>query len=255
MEIYPGDLADIHNFAKIYCSVKATKNFAELKSMASHKNYHRGPRSQMGPGMMYDRSNNFYIQDPDVWYRTSSSFNKNLSKMAYPSSDQIETSYIYIPNSGVSAIIGTRGSQIKHMMKMSGTRIIIPPVEKKVAASTSKRKVTIVGPPHCHYRAQFFIFNKMVSDGFLTGLDAPLEIELSVPSDLVGTIIGRQGQVVRELQLQTGVVIKIPKQSETNSSEETPIHIIGSYFSTVAAQVEIRSILSNALVRRNFRQK
>lgn len=75
----------------------------------------------------------------------------------------------------------------------------------------------------------------MVSDGFLTGLDAPLEIELSVPSDLVGSIIGRQGQVVRELQLQTGVVIKIPKQSETNSSEETPIHIIGSYFSTVVS--------------------
>lgn len=67
-----------------------------------------------------------------------------------------ETSYIYIPNSGVSAIIGTRGSQIKHMMKMSGTRIIIPPVEKKVAASTSKRKVTIVGPPHCHYRVISF---------------------------------------------------------------------------------------------------
>lgn len=46
----------------------------------------------------------------------------------------------------------------------------------------------------------------------------------------VGRIIGKGGQNVRDLQRQTGSVIKLPQQG-TTTSEETTVHILGPFFS------------------------
>lgn len=51
---------------------------------------------------------------------------------------------------------------------------------------------------------------------------------LSLPQ--VGRIIGKGGQNVRDLQRQTGSVIKLPQQGST-TSEETTVHIVGPFFS------------------------
>jgi len=59
----------------------------------------------------------------------------------------------------------------------------------------------------------------------------------------VGRIIGKGGQNVRELQRVTGSVIKLPEHAlapPSGGDEETPVHIIGPFYS-VQVSVYIRA--------------
>lgn len=46
----------------------------------------------------------------------------------------------------------------------------------------------------------------------------------------VGRIIGKGGANVRDLQRQTGSIIKLPQQGST-SADDTTVHITGTFFS------------------------
>ncbi|KAG0711986.1 hypothetical protein GWK47_019418 [Chionoecetes opilio] len=56
------------------------------------------------------------------------------------------------------------------------------------------------------------------------------EIERRLTNGTVGRIIGKGGQNVRDLQRQTGSVIKLPRQGSTTSEDPT-VHIVGPFFS------------------------
>ncbi|CAH1394680.1 unnamed protein product [Nezara viridula] len=130
--------------------------------------------------------------------------------------DAQETTYLYIPNNAVGAIIGTKGSHIRNMIRFSGASVKIAPLEGEKAsdaAQPAERKVTIVGSPESQWKAQYLIFEKMREEGFVSGSDdVRLTVEILVPSSQVGRIIGKGGQNVRELQRVTGSVIKLPEQ-------------------------------------------
>lgn len=114
----------------------------------------------------------------------------------------------------------------------------------------SERKVTILGNPEAQWKAQFMIFRKVGYEGF-SGPQGPqeatLRVEIMVPSAQVGRIIGKGGTVVREMQRNTRATIKLPEEN-TTESEETPVHIIGDFLSTQAAQRQIRALVSRATV-------
>lgn len=180
-----------------------------------------------------------------------------------------ETAYLYIPNAAVGAIIGTKGSHIRNIIKFSGSsvkiasaddepesgRSVSPPVggvggvgAQAVALSHQEgeavRRVTIVGAPEAQWKAQYLIFEKLREEGFSSGLeDVRLTVEIMVPSAQVGRIIGKGGQNVREIQRLTGAVIKLPEQG-TSTGEETSVHIIGPFYSTQSAQRKIRSMVT-----------
>ncbi|XP_059469565.1 insulin-like growth factor 2 mRNA-binding protein 2 isoform X2 [Neocloeon triangulifer] len=158
--------------------------------------------------------------------------------------DQQETVYLYIPNNAVGAIIGTKGSHIRNIIRFSGASVKIAALEEgKPVEQQPERKVTIVGTPEAQWKAQYLIFEKMREEGFVAGTeDVRLTIELHVPSAQVGRIIGKGGQNVRELQRITGGIIKLPEQASA-SGEETMVHIIGPFFSVQSAQRRIRSMI------------
>ena len=150
--------------------------------------------------------------------------------------DATETTFLYIPNNAVGAIIGTKGSHIRNIMRYSGASVKIASLEgdKPSEAQTVDRRVTVIGNPEAQWKAQYLIFEKMREEGFVTGTeDVRLTIEVFAPSSQVGRIIGKGGQNVRELQRVTGSVIKLPDQASSppHSDEETVIHIIGPFFS------------------------
>ncbi|XP_045124778.1 insulin-like growth factor 2 mRNA-binding protein 1 isoform X3 [Portunus trituberculatus] len=155
-----------------------------------------------------------------------------------------ETAYLYIPNSAVGAIIGTKGSHIRNIIRFSGASVKIAPLEDEGRPTEqSERKVTIVGSPEAQWKAQFLIFEKLREEGYGVGVeDVRLTVEIVVPSSQVGRIIGKGGQNVRDLQRQTGSVIKLPQQGST-TSEETTVHIVGPFFSVQSAQRRIRAII------------
>ncbi|XP_054270210.1 insulin-like growth factor 2 mRNA-binding protein 1 isoform X4 [Macrosteles quadrilineatus] len=158
-----------------------------------------------------------------------------------------ETTYLYIPNNAVGAIIGTKGSHIRNMIRFSGASVKIAPMdENQKDSQQAERKVTIVGSPESQWKAQYLIFEKMREEGFVSGSDdVRLTVEILVPSSQVGRIIGKGGQNVRELQRVTGSIIKLPEQSASPPSQddETTVHIIGPFFSVQSAQRRIRSMV------------
>lgn len=162
------------------------------------------------------------------------------------SSDVQETTYLYIPNNAVGAIIGTKGSHIRNIIRFSGASVKIAPLEAdKPLEQQTERKVTIVGTPEAQWKAQYLIFEKMREEGFVSGTDdVRLTVEILVPSAQVGRIIGKGGQNVRELQRVTGSIIKLPEHTAaTPVDEETTVHIIGPFFSVQSAQRRIRTMM------------
>jgi len=192
-----------------------------------------------------------------------------------PGPAHMETTYLYIPNAAVGAIIGTKGSHIRNIIKFSGSTVKIASQDEEavVPASSSpsssppepstpaegaaampeattppppeaQRRVTILGGPEAQWKAQYLIFEKLREEGFTSGAeDVRLTVEILVPSAQVGRIIGKGGGNVREMQRLTGAVIKLPEQG-TSTGEETSVHIIGHFYSTQSAQRRIRAMVA-----------
>ncbi|KAK8766295.1 hypothetical protein V5799_006923 [Amblyomma americanum] len=163
---------------------------------------------------------------------------------AGPGGEGRELVCLYIPNAAVGAIIGTGGSSIRDMIMISGASIKVAQPNKDDPADAHERKVTIVGTPESQWRAQSMIFNKVCYEGCVANQDGTLRVEIFVPSSQVGRIIGKGGQTVRELQRLTRALIKLPEESQNANTEETPVHILGDFFSTHAAQRQIRALVS-----------
>lgn len=195
---------------------------------------------------------------------------------AFPN-DMQETTYLYIPNNAVGAIIGTKGSHIRSIMRFSSASLKIAPLDAdKPLDQQTERKVTIVGTPEGQWKAQYMIFEKMREEGFMCGTDdVRLTVELLVASSQVsqnihnsnpilwsrnllpsvlcsylppqvGRIIGKGGQNVRELQRVTGSVIKLPEHAlapPSGGDEETPVHIIGAFYSVQVSDESNRIML------------
>jgi insulin-like growth factor 2 mRNA-binding protein 1 len=98
--------------------------------------------------------------------------------------DVQETTFLYIPNNAVGAIIGTKGSHIRNIIRFSGASVKIAPLEAdKPIEQQTERKVTIVGTPEAQWKAQYLIFEKMRDEGFVSGTDdVRLTVEILVPS-------------------------------------------------------------------------
>jgi len=191
-------------------------------------------------------------------YRGFGSASGSGARPVNPPEIPTETSYLYIPNAAVGAVIGTKGSHIRNIIKFSGSTVKISPAEEESGpqppqppaadgqpgSDEPRRKVTVVGNPESQWKAQYLIFEKLREEGFSSGLeDVKLTVEIMVPSSQVGRIIGKGGQNVREMQRLTGAIIKLPEQG-SSTGEETSVHIIGSFYSTQSAQRRIRAMVT-----------
>lgn len=75
------------------------------------------------------------------------------TQQGVPASDTQETTFLYIPNNSVGAIIGTKGSHIRNIIRFSGASVKIAPLEQdKPAEQQTERKVTIVGSPESQWK-------------------------------------------------------------------------------------------------------
>lgn len=167
-----------------------------------------------------------------------------------------EITYLYIPNNAVGAIIGTKGTHIRNIIKFSGASIKIAPLdETKLYNNRQERKVTVIGPPEAQWKAQYLIFEKMREEGFIVGSDdVRLTVELLVPTSQVGRIIGKGGLNIRELQRLSGSLIRLPDIGCSNE-DETIIHITGSFLSVQSAQRRIRTTVSKGIIMPQSRSR
>jgi len=166
-----------------------------------------------------------------------------------------ETVFMYIPNYSVGAIIGTKGSHIRNIIRFSGASLKIEdqpnaPISDSPSPNPNEvpeRKVTIVGTPEAQWKAQYLIFEK-IRDEYGGGYDdVKLTVELVIPSSHVGRLIGKGGQNVRDLQRSTGAAIKLPQQGTHQSQDEDAcVQIAGQFYSVQSAQRRVRSMVHAA---------
>ncbi|KAI4500862.1 hypothetical protein M0802_004073 [Mischocyttarus mexicanus] len=268
-KITVSSINDINSFnLERIITVKGTiENMSKAESMISSKlrqSYENdlqamAPQTMMFPGLhpmaMMSTAGMGYSSRGTALYGSGPSpypYTSGLPSTSVPSGDTQETTFLYIPNSSVGAIIGTKGSHIRNIIRFSGASVKIAPLEQdKPADQQTERRVTIVGSPESQWKAQYLIFEKMREEGFVAGTeDVRLTIEILVPSAQVGRIIGKGGQNVRELQRATGSVIKLSEQqsSPPPADEETTVHITGPFFSVQSAQRRIRSMVLQSAV-------
>lgn len=195
---------------------------------------------------------------------------------------QTEVVHVWVPSNIVGALIGTKGSHIRNVMRLTGAHIRIetpPPsavngrdetagttvddhstvdhqaggdhkrrgdrhnAATAVASDDSERRVTITGTDQQQYKAQFWIFQRVCEQGYHFFDEVRLCTEIQVPSKMVGRIIGKGGQNVRELQRVTGAQVKIPEDVAHDSPEDTVVRIVGNFNAAQAVQSRIRQLM------------
>lgn len=138
-----------------------------------------------------------------------------------------EVVHMWVPNNIVGALIGTKGVHIRNVMRLTGAHIRIeggtgtgtgaggkpeeaaaPPAAGAAAGNggaagdrrqPDERLVTITGTDAQQYKAQFWIYQRVCEQGYHFFDEVRLCTEVSVPTKLVGRIIGKGGQNVRSL--------------------------------------------------------
>lgn len=166
---------------------------------------------------------------------------------------------IDVPNIKVGLIIGKAGETIKYLQHQSGARIqVTRDADHDPHAST--RQVELMGTPEQISRAEQLIKDVLaeadaggstaiVSRGH--GGTPPFgeQIQIRVPNNKVGLIIGRGGETIKSLQSRTGARIQlVPLQhsgdAESNFGLERVVTLLGNKQQTDMASELIKEVIS-----------
>lgn len=119
-----------------------------------------------------------------------------------------------------------------------------------------ERKVIITGTPEAQWKAQFYIIEKIKTEvGFIRIQDVHLRSEIAVPKSIIGRIIGKGGQHVKELQRVSGAIVKTPDTKMFPEAEEVPVTIIGHFYASQLAQRRIRALMNQSPPQRRGPQQ
>jgi insulin-like growth factor 2 mRNA-binding protein 1 len=166
-----------------------------------------------------------------------------------PQPPMTEVVHMWVPNNIVGALIGTKGVHIRNVMRLTGAHIRIEGGSGRSedgrgdARQLDERQVTITGTDQQQYKAQFWIYQRVCEQGYHFFDEVRLCTEVSVPTKLVGRIIGKGGQNVRELQRMTGAQVKIPEDAANDEAAETIVRVTGNFNASQAVQARIRQLV------------
>eukprot|EP00179_Madagascaria_erythrocladioides_P016512 CAMPEP_0198369940 /NCGR_PEP_ID=MMETSP1450-20131203/156464_1 /TAXON_ID=753684 ORGANISM="Madagascaria erythrocladiodes, Strain CCMP3234" /NCGR_SAMPLE_ID=MMETSP1450 /ASSEMBLY_ACC=CAM_ASM_001115 /LENGTH=653 /DNA_ID=CAMNT_0044077471 /DNA_START=448 /DNA_END=2409 /DNA_ORIENTATION=+ len=159
--------------------------------------------------------------------------------LSLPPGGQHVVAVVEIPNETIGWIIGKQGEVIRELMAKSGTSMEIDRGDYGPGHPT--RALTVAGLPHQVEYAQALIRERMIA--MQTGrLDREPVLEMWIPFDRVGMIIGARGAVIRSLQERTGSTI-IVHNDKVNHNQEKLLTLSGTREQAAAAQALIGEIL------------
>jgi len=119
-----------------------------------------------------------------------------------------------------------------------------------VNSDKNLRPVYLSGYDFQVYRAEFWIFQRIAESMHIFIDELTLTAEVIVPSRIVGRIIGKGGQNIRELQKITHATVKVPEQPKSGNAWqlpiETPVRVIGSFFSLQAVQTRFAALIAES---------
>jgi insulin-like growth factor 2 mRNA-binding protein 1 len=212
----------------------------------------------------------------------STSLDYGLGKPQMPLQPPVEVVTLHVPNMVVGALIGSGGVHIRNVMRMTGAHMriegqtrtatmealqadggpgqhpanagaLVSQTEANVPPGEQDRLVTITGTEQEQYKAQFCVFQRISEQCCSFFEDVRLNAEVRIPRALVGRVIGRGGQNVRELQRTTGAYINIPDDAE--GKKESAVKILGNFNAIQAVQNRFRHLCQQYLQQQHQSQE
>lgn len=164
---------------------------------------------------------------------------------------------IEIPNNKVGVLIGKSGDTIKYLQLNSGAKIQITR-DADADPRSATRPVELVGPIECLNKAERLIKDviaeadaggspSLVARGFTAAITSgSMEIEIPVPGDKVGLIIGRGGETIRNLQTRSGARIQLIPQNVPGEqqSKEKKVKVTGDKKQVEVARELIKEVMN-----------
>ncbi|CAJ1436259.1 unnamed protein product [Effrenium voratum] len=117
----------------------------------------------------------------------------------------------------VGMLIGRGGEVVKQLSTESGARIEISKTETE-GAKAGERTVYISGLQDCVDKAKKLIEDAIEKAKERTGQVNPNACTLKVPHELIGMLIGRGGETIKELKKESGARIDICKEPDEEGS-------------------------------------
>ncbi|XP_024388756.1 uncharacterized protein [Physcomitrium patens] len=148
-----------------------------------------------------------------------------------------ESRKIEVPNSKVGLVIGKGGETIKYLQHQSGARIQVAR-DGESDPRSSTRQVELMGTPEQISRAEQLVKDVIAEastgapggafGGRSFGGHGGEQVQIKVPNNKVGLIIGRGGETIKSLQSRSGARIQVQNDSETEpGATERVVTLIG----------------------------
>mmetsp|Transcript_38077 Transcript_38077/g.89156 ORF Transcript_38077/g.89156 Transcript_38077/m.89156 type:complete len:1075 (-) Transcript_38077:54-3278(-) len=125
----------------------------------------------------------------------------------------------------IGMLIGKRGEVVKQLSKESGARIEI---SKSGTETNGERTVYLSGQAENVERAKQLIDDTLSKARERSGMSNPNAHVLKVPHEMVGMLIGKGGETIKELKRESGARIDISKEpTEGTHINDRLVHISG----------------------------
>ncbi|KAK6937968.1 K Homology domain, type 1 [Dillenia turbinata] len=185
------------------------------------------------------------------------------SAQQQPSGDaQTISRKMQVPNNKVGVLIGKAGDTIRYLQYNSGAKIQITRDADADPYSTA-RPVELIGTLDSINRAEKLIKDviaeadaggspSLVARGFTAaqfGGSAGEQVEMQVPNEKVGLIIGKGGETIKNLQTRSGARIQLIPQhlAEGDQSKERTVRICGDKKQIEVARDMIKDVMNQTM--------
>ncbi|GAV58424.1 KH_1 domain-containing protein [Cephalotus follicularis] len=171
-----------------------------------------------------------------------------------------------VPNNKVGVLIGKAGDTIRYLQYNSGAKIQITR-DSDADPDATTRPVEIIGELSSIDKAEKLIkaviaeadaggSPSLVARGLATAqaAEASEQIEIQVPNEKVGLIIGKGGETIKGLQTKTGARIQLIPQHlpEGDGSKERTVRISGDKKEIEMARVMIKDVMNQTVRPSSF---
>lgn len=140
-----------------------------------------------------------------------------------------------VSNSVAGGLIGRGGAIINELQRTTGCRVKLSQA-KEVFPGTQERVVLLQGAPQSLQGALEFIMGRVcqaeteaVQTGQFPDVTASAPVRLAVSNQAAGLIIGRGGEVIRQLQEASGAQVHISNKDEIPGVSERIVSLTGQF--------------------------
>ncbi|XP_054814682.1 uncharacterized protein LOC129315144 isoform X2 [Prosopis cineraria] len=207
-----------------------------------------------------EQSESVYIEHNNVEVPHNKVLKQNASwgQEQPTSAAEITTLKIKVPNNKVGVLIGKAGDTIRYLQYNSGAKIQITRDADADPASTT-RPVELIGSMDSIEKAEKLI-NAVIAEADAGGSPALVarglssaqatvgseQIQIQVPNEKVGLIIGRGGETIKGLQTKSGARIQLIPQhlAEGDDSKERTVQVTGDKRQVEIAREMIKEVMS-----------